>query len=173
MGEIRGVARCRWIFNLGNQTRFPRITIRSNGSRGTERCWNFTSFTSRRLPRNNMFTPPTRLFGKLTAALLLWKLSAPAQFDPNRRFSTVSALSQTEAVSMLNIPEEFQMEPIAGEPDFVPPIACGIDDHSRLCLVESTCYPSPTFVPVNLFPNFPRDYRECMEHNVSPRRSRA
>ena len=89
-----------------------------------------------------MFTPPYSSFPGLLLPLLIGSLPAIAQFDPNRPVATTQALSLTAAAVAMKVPPGFRVEPIAGEPDVVQPIAYSIDDRGRIWLVENTNYPN-------------------------------
>ena len=90
----------------------------------------------------DMYRLPTFIFPNLTIALLLGNLPALAQFDPDRPVATTQALSLADAAAMMKVPEGFRVEPIAGEPDVVQPIAYSIDDRGRMWVVENTNYPN-------------------------------
>src|SRR5205085_1774890 len=63
--------------------------------------------------------------------------AAPAQALPQH-----AGLSPQEAVKAMTVPEGFQVQLVAGEPDVHQPIALAIDHRGRLWVAEAYTYPT-------------------------------
>ncbi len=61
--------------------------------------------------------------------------------DPDRPVAQVPAHTPAETAAMMMVPDGFQVELIAGEPDIVQPIAYTFDERGRIWVLENTNYP--------------------------------
>ncbi|MFN0053836.1 MAG: PVC-type heme-binding CxxCH protein [Planctomycetales bacterium] len=86
--------------------------------------------------------PLRRLFPLILALMFLWSVPAAAQRVPHGQDKPPGpALSPTEALARMTVPEGFTVELVAAEPDLVNPVAMTFDERGRIWVTESLEYP--------------------------------
>ncbi|WP_254053865.1 PVC-type heme-binding CxxCH protein [Singulisphaera sp. GP187] len=86
-------------------------------------------------------------FRFLTALLLCGGLSSPAQVTAQEVIPHAQdqppgpALSPTDAIAKMTVPDGFKVELVASEPDIVNPVAMTFDERGRIWITESLEYP--------------------------------
>jgi putative heme-binding domain-containing protein len=91
----------------------------------------------------------------LTTAACVWQLGAKVDAAPVQKNQIPHgqtrppgpALSPAEAIARMKVPEGFQVELVAAEPDLVNPVAMTFDERGRIWVTESLEYPRHTAGP--------------------------
>ncbi len=87
-------------------------------------------------------TAPSRPIGASALLTLIFSCGAFAQVIPHAQDRPPGpALSPSDAIKAMTVPEGFAVELVASEPDLVNPVAMTFDDRGRVWITESLEYP--------------------------------